>query len=59
LYGAGLHKAPHKHAFPEGHYLTLLAADRRHAMRFETDGQVVTSFYAGTTEAVELIEGCQ
>lgn len=59
LYGARLHQEPHKYAFPEGHYLTLLAADRRHAMRFETDGEIVTSFYAGTTESVELSEGCQ
>lgn len=59
VYGARLRVEPHKYAYPKGHYLTLLAADRRHAMRFETDGQVVTSFYAGTTDAVELSEGCQ
>lgn len=59
LYRGRLDQAPHAYAAPEGHYLTLWAADRAHAVRFETNGEVVTSFFAGTAESVRLSEGCQ
>lgn len=54
-----LAEAPHKYAWPEGRYLTLHSSDRTRAIRFETDGEVVTGFYAGTAESIQLAEGCQ
>jgi hypothetical protein len=49
------------HPYVSGHYLTYRPtdpADRGYGMIFETDGKKVTSFRAGTEEAVALIEGC-
>jgi len=49
------------HPYEAGHYLTYRPADpadRGYGMIFETDGKKVTSFRAGTEEAVALIEGC-
>ena len=51
---------PHKYD-PAGHYLRYVpadASDRRLGMVFETDGQRVTSFRAGTVGAISLVEGC-
>ncbi len=59
LYGARLVQSPHTYAEPEGHYLTLMSPDGRHGIRFETDGNVVTGYYAGTARAIQYIEGCQ
>lgn len=59
IYGGQLKDEPHAYAGPEGRYLTLRSRDGRYGMRFETDGQAVTGFYAGTTEAIQYIEGCQ
>jgi hypothetical protein len=42
-----------------GHDLRLASRDRRRALIFETDGQVVTSFRAGMAKAVAYIEGCE
>ena len=50
---------PHAYIGPAGKYLTLLSRDGRRGIRFETDGGKVTRFYAGTAEAIQLIEGCQ
>lgn len=59
LSGDRFNEEPHKYAYPEGRYLTLYSADGARAIRFETDGQVVTRFYAGTAESISLSEGCQ
>lgn len=59
IYGTRLQAEPHKYAYPEGQYLTLQSSNGRHANRFETDGDVVTSFYAGTADTITLSEGCQ
>ena len=59
LYGGKLAQEPHAYIGPEGHYLTLRSTDGRYGVRFETDGQLVTGFYAGTAEAIQYIEGCQ
>ncbi|GAC1524958.1 MAG: hypothetical protein NVS2B4_00490 [Ramlibacter sp.] len=57
LYDGRLVQEPHAYTGPDGHYLTLGSGDG-HAIRFETDGESVTQFYAGTAEAVQYIEGC-
>lgn len=43
----------------EGHVLRVEGDDGVHAMAFETDGEVVTSFRAGERDAVAAIEGCE
>lgn len=59
LYGARLIRDPHAYTGPEGHYLTLHSSTGRYSLRFETDGNTVTGYYAGTAEAIQYIEGCQ
>ena len=59
LYGSKLIQEPHAYAGPEGHYLTLRSTDGDYSIRFETDGLLVTGFYAGTAHAIQYIEGCQ
>ena len=59
LYGGKLVQEAHAYTGPEGHYLTLRSAGGRYGVRFETDGVLVTGFYAGTAEAIQYIEGCQ
>jgi len=49
---------PHKYTEPEGHYLTIWSADRRRAVRFETDFGKVIGFYAGADPQVTYVEGC-
>ncbi len=51
--------SPHAYGGPEDKYLTLLSRDGSRGMRFETIGGKVMRFYAGTAEAIQLIEGCQ
>lgn len=41
-----------------GHYLTIRSSDKKYALVFETDGQIVTSFRIGRVPAAEYIEGC-
>jgi hypothetical protein len=57
IYGAKLKVEPHAYGGPEDHYLTT----RRglYAIRFETYGGKITRFYAGRSDAIQLIEGCQ
>lgn len=59
LYGTRLIQQPHAYTGPEGHYLTVQSDDGRYGIRFETDGALVTRFYAGTASAIQYIEGCQ
>lgn len=59
LYGAKIAQTPHAYTGPEGHYLTLTSSNGAFGIRFETDGKVVTGYYAGTAESIQYIEGCQ
>lgn len=58
LYDGKLVEETHAYTGPEGHYLTLRSSDGRYGVRFETDGLLVTRFYAGTAKAIQYIEGC-
>lgn len=49
---------PHAYLAPEGEYLTVYSPDHRFGIRFETDHDRVTAFYAGTAQAIQYIEGC-
>lgn len=44
------------HHYTDGKYLTIRSGE--FGLRFETENKKVTSFYAGTQEAIELVEGC-
>jgi len=55
VYGLRLKVEPHH--YTEGHYLTL--RNGNYGIRFETDEGKVSTFYAGTFEAIQYIEGCQ
>ena len=43
---------------PEGKYLTVKSANGKRAIRFETDGGRVATYYAGRFPEVEYVEGC-
>jgi len=59
LYGANLRSEPsHYDGDAGGRFLTYRRPDRAYAIRFETWEGKVTSFYAGTIEAISLVEGC-
>jgi hypothetical protein len=58
VYGSNLEVEEHKYN-PKGHYLTIRSKDGRHGIRFETDKGKIETFYAGTFEAVQYVEGCQ
>jgi hypothetical protein len=58
VYGKRLEVEPHHYEPENGHYLTLLSNDRKHGIRFETEDGKIMRYYAGTTEAIALVEGC-
>jgi len=59
IYGHRLRSTHHDFGAGEGmEYLTMFSGDRHFGIRFETDGERVTEFYVGTSEAVQFIEGC-
>lgn len=55
VYGSGLKVEPHH--YTDGHYLTLRSGN--YGIRFETEKRKVSTFYAGTFEAIQYVEGCQ
>jgi hypothetical protein len=59
LYPGRVSVTPHFYTAPDGAYLTLLSSDKMHGIRFETDRGKVVRYYAGTAEAIQLVEGCQ
>jgi hypothetical protein len=42
-----------------GHYLTIRSSDGKYGIRFETDQGKIVTFYAGTYQAIQYVEGCQ
>ena len=58
LYGRRAAVSPHAYTSPYGHYITIHSEDGASGIRFETDKGKVTTFYAGTAEAIQFIEGC-
>jgi hypothetical protein len=55
VYGSPLKVEPNH--YTDGHYLTVQRGN--YGVRFETDEGKVSTFYAGTSEAIQYIEGCQ
>ncbi|QNP40173.1 hypothetical protein [Lysobacter solisilvae (ex Woo and Kim 2020)] len=58
LYRDRIQITPHHYTAPDGSYLTMYSPNRKYGMRFETDHGVVTTYYAGTAEAIQYVEGC-
>ena len=59
IYGNRLRTSAHDFGSGEGmEYLTMYSGDHHYGIRFETDGERVTEYYVGTSEAVQFIEGC-
>jgi hypothetical protein len=58
VYGPKLKTEPHFYTGPGGHYLTIRSIDSRYGIRFETDNGKIDMFYAGTSAAISLVEGC-
>ena len=58
LYKHRLRITPHYYTAPDGSYLTLLSKDGKYGLRFETDMDKITTYYAGTKEAIQFVEGC-
>jgi hypothetical protein len=58
VYGKKLEAEPNYYEPENGHYLTLLSNDRKLGIRFETEDGKITRYYAGTTSAIALVEGC-
>lgn len=60
VYGSRLKVEPHAYTGEGGgHYLTMYSSDGRYGIRFETDGKKVVGFYAGKSQAIAYIEGCE
>jgi hypothetical protein len=55
VYGSRLQVEPNH--YTDGHYLTLRSG--KYGIRFETEDGKVSTFYAGTFEAIQYVEGCQ
>ncbi len=55
VYGRVVAVSPHQYT-PDGHYLTIKSG--KYGLRFETEQNKVTSFYAGTLDAIAFVEGC-
>lgn len=58
VYGSRVKVTEHKY-IDTGHYLTVRSADGALGVRFETDKGKITTFYAGTYEAIQYVEGCE
>lgn len=59
LYAGRVETQPHR--YTDGHYLVVTPAepgDRAFRLLFETDGEVVTRYRAGTLPEVAWVEGC-
>lgn len=59
VYGPRLKITPHAYNALEGHYLTMRSKDRAYGIRFETEDGKISTYYAGSYEAIQYIEGCE
>jgi hypothetical protein len=57
IYASRLQIGPHH--YTDGHYLTMKSPRGTYGIRFETEKGKVESFYAGTFQAIQYVEGCQ
>jgi hypothetical protein len=59
IYGGRLKVETRAYLEEPAHFLTLKSGDGKYGIRFETDKDKVESFYGGTFEAIQYIEGCE
>jgi len=57
-YGRRISAQTHIDGVDDSQVLTMFSSDRRLGIRFETDGERVTSYYFGNARAVQFPEGC-
>ncbi len=58
-YGGKVDVQPHKYDYEKGaQYLTVFTPDKERAIRYVTAAGKIAAAYAGTAEAVQLVEGC-
>jgi hypothetical protein len=57
-YGHRIWQSTHIEGVDDSKYLTMFSSDHSLGIRFETDGERITSYYVGTARAVEFPEGC-
>jgi hypothetical protein len=57
VYGSRLKIEPHH--YTDGHYLTVASKSGGYGIRFETENGKIETFYGGTFEAIQYVEGCQ
>jgi hypothetical protein len=57
-YGRRILASTHVEGVEDSKYLTMLSSDRSLGIRFETDGEHITSYYVGAAHAVQFPEGC-
>jgi hypothetical protein len=57
-YGRRIAASTHLYGVDDSKYLTMFSSDRRLGIRFETDGERITSYYFGNARAVQFPEGC-
>lgn len=59
-YGSEIKTEQSKYTGDEGgRYLTFRSPDGKFGVRFETEKGKVTTFYAGTYETIQYVEGCE
>ena len=59
-YDSKIKTEPSKYTGDEGgRYLTFRSPDGKLGVRFETEKGKVTTFYAGTYETIQYVEGCE
>jgi hypothetical protein len=58
LYRGRLLVTTHFHGVDDSKYLSMYSHDHRYGIRFETDGERITEYYVGTSEAVQWASGC-
>ncbi len=58
LYGGRAQFSPHKYLGSSGNYVTIVSANGRYAVQFETHHGRITRYRAGRFPEVGLVEGC-
>lgn len=59
VYGHKLDIEPNAYTGPEDHVLTYSTADKKHGIRFIIDNGKVRIIYAGSSDSISYIEGCE
>jgi hypothetical protein len=57
-YSGRIMVSTHAEGVDDSKFLTMFSSDRRLGIRFETDGERVTSYYVGDARAVQFPDGC-